>query len=79
MRSVETSRQDIKVGTQNTKWWLLGHVEATRRAQRRQMYGAEGTNPAWERVDNGSDFIAARMVIKSYGRDLFAARKEINT
>ena len=43
------------------------------------MYDAEGTNLAWERVDNGSDFIAARMVIKSCGQDLFAARKAINT
>ena len=43
------------------------------------MYGAEETNPAWERVDNGSDFIAARMVIKSYGRYLLNTRMVINT
>jgi hypothetical protein len=27
-----------------------------RRAQRRQIYGVEATNLAWERVDSGSDY-----------------------
>ncbi len=44
-----------------------------------QIYGAEGTNLTWERVDNGSDFIPDRKVIKSYGQDLFASRVAINT
>ena len=38
------------------------------------MYGAEGTNPAWERVDNGSDFIAARIVIKLRHYNLLSTR-----
>lgn len=65
--------------SRSAKRWLPSRAEATWRAQRRLMYGAEGINSAWERVDNGSDFIAARSVIKSYGRDLYAARKGINT
>ena len=65
--SAERGHFHRKVGTRSAKWGLLGRAEATRRARRRQMYGAEGTNSAWERVDNGSDFIAARMVIKTYG------------
>ena len=44
-----------------------------------QKYGAEGANRAWERMDNVSDFIAARMVIKYSDQDLFASRKAINT
>ena len=47
--------------------------------QRRLMYGTEGTNSAWKVMDRDSDFIAARMLIKSYGLDLFASRKAINT
>ena len=38
------------------------------------MYGAEATNSAKERVDNDSDFITARIVIKLYHHDLLATR-----
>ena len=67
MRSRSAERWHLyrKVGTQSAERWLLGREEGTLRAQGGQMYSAEGTNPAWERVDNGSDFIAARMVINT--------------
>jgi len=53
-----------KDGTLSAKRWLLGRTEAMRRAQRRLIYSAEATNLAWERVDSGSDFTAARILIK---------------
>ena len=64
-RSAERWHPHRKDGTLSAKRWLLGRAEAMRRAQGRQMYSAEGTNPARERVDNGVDFIAARMVINT--------------
>ena len=41
------------------------------------MYGAEGTNLVWERVDNGSDFTAARIVIKLCHYNLLPTRNVI--
>ena len=38
------------------------------------MYGAEATNSAKERVDDGSDFTAARIVIKLFRYNLFTTR-----
>lgn len=38
------------------------------------MYGAEATNSAWERVDNGSDFTEARIVIKLCNYNLLPTR-----
>ena len=38
------------------------------------MYGAEATNSAWERVDNGSDFTVARIVIKLCNYNLLPTR-----
>lgn len=38
------------------------------------MYGAEATNSAWERVDNGSDFTTARIEIKLCHYDLLPTR-----
>ena len=66
MRPLSAERRLLrrKVGTLSAKWWLLGHVETTRRAQRRLIYDAEATNSAKEMVDNGSVFINARIVIK---------------
>jgi len=55
-RSAEGRLLHREVGTRSVKRWLLGHAEAIRRAQRRQMYGAEATYSAKERVDNSSDF-----------------------
>ena len=73
-RSAERWYLHRKDGTLSVERWLLGHVETTRRAQRRQMYGAEAANSAWERVDNGSDFIIARIAIKSFHQDLLPTR-----
>lgn len=41
------------------------------------MYGAEATNLARERVDNGSDFTAARIVIKLRHYNLLPTRNVI--
>jgi len=38
------------------------------------MYGAEATNSAKERVDNGSDFATARIEIKLRRYDLLPTR-----
>ena len=73
-RNAETWHLHRKVGTRSAKGWLLGRSEAMRRAQRRQMYGAEATNSAKERGDNGSDFNAARIVIKLCRYDLLTTR-----
>ena len=56
--SAERGHFHRKVGTRSAKWGLLGRAEAMRRAQRRQMYGTKGTNPAWKVMDKGSDFMA---------------------
>ena len=61
-RSAERWHFHRKDGTLSAKRRLLGREEGTLRAQGRQMYGTEGRNSAWERVDNGSDFTAARIV-----------------
>jgi len=73
-RSVERWHPHRKVGTLSAKRWLFGRAEATRRAQRRQMCGAEATNLAKGRVDNGSDFTAARIVIKLCHYNLLSIR-----
>ena len=41
------------------------------------MHGAEATNSAKERVDNGSDFTAARIVIKLCNYNLLPTRNVI--
>ena len=43
------------------------------------MYGAEATNSAKERVDNGSDFTAARIVIKLCRYNLLPTRIAIKS
>ena len=69
-QSAERWHLHRKDGTLSAERWLLGRTEAIRRTQRRQMYGAEATNLAKERVDNGSDFTAVRIVIKLCNYDL---------
>ena len=78
-RSAERWYLHRKVGTLSAERWLLGHAETTRRAQRRLIYSAEATNLAKERVDNGSDFIAARIVIKLYRYNLLSTRIAIKS
>ena len=73
-RSAKRWHLHRKDGTLSAERWLLGREEVTRRAQRRQMYGAEATNLAKERVDNGSDFTAARIVIKLCRYNLLTTR-----
>ena len=68
-----------KDGTLSAKRWLLGREEAMRREQQRQIYGAEATNSTWERVDNGSDFNATRIVIKLFIYNLLPTRNVIKS
>ena len=73
-RSTEWWHLHRKDGTLRAERWLLGRTEAIRRAQRRLIYSAEATNLAKGRVDNGSDFAAARIVIKLCRYNLLPTR-----